>query len=130
MLIASTNLRAKGSAPLSCCLPALPLPGVYVSSLADAPKDTKAHVPVVVFLHGFSRLSLKPIGEWQLWLASLGVANMVPDSFTQPCRLTCTSPVGTTICEKIHALPASEIPLALKALGSATLADSGPLERQ
>ena len=46
--------------------------GVYGSNFADAPKDANVRVPVVVFLHGFSRLSLRPIVEWQLWLASLG----------------------------------------------------------
>ena len=29
--------------------------------------------PVVVFLHGSSGLGLKAIGEWQLWLADLGI---------------------------------------------------------
>lgn len=98
--------------------------GVYVGTFADAPKDAKARVPVVVFLHGSSGLSLKAIGEWQLWLASLGVASMAPDSFALPDRLTYTSPVSKAIYEQIHALRASEIPLALKALGNTTWADT------
>ena len=98
--------------------------GVYVGTFADAPKDIKARVPVVVFLHGSSGLGLKAIGEWQLWLASLGVASMAPDSFALPDRLTYTSPVGKPVYEKIHALRASEIPLALKALGGAAWADT------
>ncbi len=98
--------------------------GVYVGTFADAPKDIKARVPVVVFLHGSSGLGLKAIGEWQLWLASLGVASMAPDSFALPDRLTYKSPVDKPTYEKIHALRASEIPLALKALGSAAWADT------
>jgi dienelactone hydrolase len=98
--------------------------GVFVGTFANAPKDIKARVPVVVFLHGSSGLSLKAIGEWQLWLASLGVASMAPDSFALPDRLTYTSPVNKDVYEKIHALRASEIPLALKALGSAAWADT------
>lgn len=98
--------------------------GVYVGTFADAPKDIKARVPVVVFLHGSSGLSLKAIGEWQLWLAGLGVASMAPDSFALPDRLTYTSPVNKDVYEKIHALRASEIPLALKALGGAAWADT------
>ena len=98
--------------------------GVYVGTFADAPKEAKARVPVVVFLHGSSGLGLKAIGEWQLWLASLGVASIAPDSFALPDRLTYTSPVNKNVYEKIHALRASEIPLALKALGSVAWADT------
>ena len=98
--------------------------GVYVGTFANAPKDIKVRVPVVVFLHGSSGLSLKAIGEWQLWLASLGVASMAPDSFALPDRLTYTSPVNKDVYEKIHALRASEIPLALKALSNAAWADT------
>lgn len=39
-------------------------------------------------------------------------------------RLTYTSPVNKDVYEKIHALRASEIPLALNALGSAAWADT------
>ena len=80
-------------------------------------------MPVVVFLHGSSGLGLKAIGEWQLWLASLGVASMAPDSFALPDRLTYTSPVSKDIYEKIHALRASEIPMAVRALHSVNWAD-------
>ena len=96
---------------------------VYVGTLANAPKDAKARVPVVVFLHGSSGLELKAIGEWQLWLASLGVASIAPDSFALPDRITYKSPVGKDVYEKIHALRASEIPLALQALRAAPWAD-------
>ena len=105
-------------------LPASATGGVaYVGSLANAPKDTKARVPVVVFLHGSSGLELKAIGEWQLWLASLGVASIAPDSFALPDRITYKSPVGKDVYEKIHALRASEIPLAVQALLTAPWAD-------
>lgn len=97
---------------------------IYSGSFANAPKDTKARVPVVVFLHGSSGLELKAIGEWQLWLASLGVASFAPDSFALPDRVTYKSPVGKDVYEKIHALRASEIPLALTALRSAPWADT------
>ncbi|MGB4117948.1 MAG: alpha/beta hydrolase [Polaromonas sp.] len=104
---------------------------VYVGTLANAPKiapkDVKAKVPVVVFLHGSSGLELKAIGEWQLWLASLGVASVAPDSFALPDRITYKSPVGKDVYEKIHALRASEIPLALAALRAAPWADTSRL---
>ncbi len=103
----------------------------YVGTLAnapkDAPKDAKAKVPVVVFLHGSSGLELKAIGEWQLYLASLGVASIAPDSFALPDRITYKSPVGKDMYEKIHALRASEIPLALAALRAAPWADTSRL---
>ena len=99
----------------------------YVGTLANAPKDAKSRVPVVVFLHGSSGLELKAIGEWQLWLASLGVASIAPDSFALSDRITYKSPVGKDVYEKIHALRASEIPLALQALRSAPWADMSRL---
>ncbi len=96
----------------------------YVGTLANAPKVTQGKAPVVVFLHGSSGLGLKAIGEWQLYLASLGVASIAPDSFALPGRITYTSPVGKDVYEKIHALRASEIPLALQALRAAPWADT------
>ena len=103
---------------------------VYVGTFANAPnapKETKGRAPVVVFMHGSSGLELKAIGEWQLWLASLGVASFAPDSFALPDRLTYKSPVGKDVYEKIHALRASEIQLALAALRSAAWADTSRL---
>ncbi len=97
---------------------------IYTGTFANVPKDTKTKVPVVVFLHGSSGLELKAIGEWQLWLASLGVASIAPDSFALPDRITYKSPIGKDMYEKIHALRASEIPLALTALRSAPWADT------
>jgi dienelactone hydrolase len=97
---------------------------VYVGTFANMPRDAKAKVPVVVFLHGSSGLALKAIGDWQLWLASLGVASIAPDSFALPDRITYKSPVGKDVYEKIHALRASEIPLAVQALRSVAWADT------
>ena len=97
---------------------------VFVGPLRDAPREVKAKVPVVVFLHGSSGLGLKAIGEWQQWLATLGVASIAPDSFSLPDRLTYKSPVGKDVYEKIHALRLSEVNLAVQALQAAPWADT------
>ena len=89
--------------------------GVYSRTFKDAPAIT-GRFPVVIFLHGSSGLGLKAIGEWQVWLASLGVASLAPDSFALPDRITYTSPVDKATYEKIHALRASEIDATLAAL--------------
>ncbi len=99
----------------------------FVGTFANMPKDTKARVPVVVFLHGSSGLELKAIGEWQLWLAGLGVASIAPDSFALPDRITYKSPVGKDVYEKIHALRISEIALAVQALRNVPWADTSRL---
>jgi dienelactone hydrolase len=96
----------------------------YVGSLKAAPRDLKGKAPVVVFLHGSSGLSLKAIGEWQQWLATLGIASIAPDSFALPDRLTYKSPVDKSIYEQIHALRASEIRLAIEALKNLPWVDS------
>jgi hypothetical protein len=100
---------------------------VFVGTFADTPRGNGTKVPVVVFLHGSSGLSLKAIADWQAWLAGLGVASIAPDSFALPERLTYTSPVDKETYEKIHALRQSEIGLALEALKSAPWADSARL---
>lgn len=97
---------------------------VYAGPLRDAPRDVKAKVPVVVFLHGSSGLGLKAIGEWQQWLATLGVASIAPDSFGLPDRVTYKSPVGKDVYEKIHALRLSEVALAVQALQTAPWGDT------
>ena len=89
--------------------------GIYGGKFKDAPGVT-GRFPVVIFLHGSSGLALKAIGEWQLWLASLGVASLAPDSFALPDRITYTSPADKATYEKIHTLRASEINAALAAL--------------
>lgn len=89
--------------------------GVFSGKFKDAPPVT-GQFPVVVFLHGSSGLGLKAIAEWQLWLGSLGVASLAPDSFTLPDRITYTSPVDKATYERIHALRGSEAVAALAAL--------------
>lgn len=96
----------------------------YVGSLKAAPRDLKGKAPVVVFLHGSSGLSLKAIGEWQQWLATLGVASIAPDSFALPDRLTYKSPVDKSVYEQIHALRASEIRFAVDAVKNLPWVDS------
>jgi dienelactone hydrolase len=97
---------------------------VFSGLYRDAPPVALARVPVVVFLHGSSGLGLKAIGEWQRWLASFGVASLAPDSFALPDRVTYTSPVAKEVYENIHALRASEIEVAVRALKSAPWADA------
>jgi dienelactone hydrolase len=96
---------------------------VFTGAFKDAPRETRARVPVVFFLHGSSGLGLKAIGEWQQWLATMGIASFAPDSFSLPGRVTYTSPVGKDFYEKIHALRGSEITLAVQALKDAPWAD-------
>ena len=100
---------------------------IYAGTYADAPQASRVRVPVVVFLHGSSGLGLKAIGEWQQWLASQGVASMAPDSFALPDRLTYKSPVDKELYEKVHALRASEIVMAVRALGTTSWADTSRL---
>lgn len=100
---------------------------VFAGLLRDAPREVKTKVPVVVFLHGSSGLGLKAIGEWQHWLATLGVASIAPDSFSLPDRLTYKSPVAKDVYEKIHALRLSEVNLTIQALQGAPWADPARL---
>ncbi|MCW5648860.1 MAG: alpha/beta hydrolase [Ramlibacter sp.] len=96
---------------------------VYLGPLRAAPA-THARAPVVVFMHGSSGLGLKAIGEWQQWLAGMGIASLAPDSFALPDRLTYKSPVDKAVYEKIHALRGSEIALAAKAVQVLAWADA------
>ena len=90
---------------------------VYVGPFSGIPdRLAPGKVPLVVFLHGSSGLGLKAIGEWQHWLATLGIATIAPDSFALKDRLTYTSPVDKDTYETIHALRASEIELVLDAV--------------
>ena len=89
---------------------------VFTGRLTAAPKDTRAKVPVVLFLHGSSGLGLAAIGEWQAWLAGFGIASIAPDSMALPQRLTYKSPIDKATYEKVHALRASEVGIALAAL--------------
>jgi dienelactone hydrolase len=89
---------------------------VYAGPLRDAPRELRGPVPLVVFMHGSSGLALQAIGEWQRWLAGLGVASLAPNSFALTDRLTYKSPVSAEVYEKVHALRTAEIGLALQAV--------------
>lgn len=105
-------------------LPAVAAGGaMFVGKFEQRPPGTGVKVPVVLFLHGSSGLGLKAIGEWQQWLANLGVASLAPDSFSVPDRLTYKSPVAKDVYERIHALRGSEIAPALAAIGAQPWAD-------
>ena len=101
---------------------------IFQGKWMDLPKITSAErVPVVVFLHGSSGLGLEAIGEWQLWLAGLGIASVAPDSFALPNRVTYTSPIGKDIYERLHALRASEIEIAVNAVKKVAWVDASRL---
>ena len=100
---------------------------VFTGKYRDIPALKGERVPVVLFLHGSSGLGLKAIGEWQQWLATLGVASMAPDSFALPDRVTYSSPIDKDAYEKLHALRSTEIVPALAALKSAPWADPARL---
>jgi dienelactone hydrolase len=102
----------------SVALPASVSGSPFIGKLSAAPRETRSKVPVVLFLHGSSGLGLAAIGEWQAWLASLGIASFAPDSFALPLRVTYKSPIDKPSYERIHALRASEIALGLAALRS------------
>ncbi|MFO1110171.1 MAG: hypothetical protein U1E61_13365 [Bradyrhizobium sp.] len=121
--------RLAAVAQASVALPARVTNGpVFFGAWKDIPPLTNPpRVPVVIFLHGSSGLSLNAIGEWQQWLAGLGIASVAPDSFALPDRITYTSPVSREIYERIHALRASEIELALAAVQAAPFADASRL---
>ena len=99
----------------------------FLGAFRDLPAKTAGSVPVVVFLHGSSGLGLAAIGEWQRWLAGQGIASIAPDSFGLAGRLTYKSPIDKESYEKVHALRASEIGLALDALRGVPWADKGRL---
>ena len=99
----------------------------YFGPWREMPKAFGDPVPVAVFLHGSSGLTLKAIGEWQVWLAGLGIASIAPDSFALPDRVTYTSPIGKDVYERIHALRSSEIGMATAALNSVPWADKSRL---
>jgi dienelactone hydrolase len=95
---------------------------VWAGKWKDLPPTQGRRVPVVIFLHGSSGLS-KAIADWQLWLASLGIASVAPDSFALPGRVTYTSPIDASSYERIHQLRASEIAPALAAVRAQPWAD-------
>lgn len=89
----------------------------------DRPAVVGGQVPVVIFLHGSSGLKLAAIADWQKWLSGLGIASVAPDSFALPERLTYTSPIARDTYERIHALRASEVKIAVDALERAPWVD-------
>ena len=97
---------------------------VFAGKFKDIPKQLGGKaVPVVLFLHGSSGLGLKAIGEWQQWLARLGIASVAPDSFALAEHVTYKSPISKPDYERIHALRASEIAPALQAIKGQYWAD-------
>ncbi|MEI7443819.1 MAG: alpha/beta hydrolase [Burkholderiales bacterium] len=99
----------------------------FVGRLSAVPATQPVRVPVVLFLHGSSGLGLAAIGQWQAWLAGLGIASLAPDSMALPGRLTYTSPIEVPTYERIHALRASEIALGRDALAALPWADPARL---
>lgn len=97
---------------------------VFSGLWRDAPRAASARVPVVIFLHGSSGLGLAAIGEWQRWLAGLGIASVAPDSFALADRLTYKSPIARDVYEKVHALRMSEIAPMVEALRATSWADT------
>jgi dienelactone hydrolase len=97
---------------------------IYTGLLKNAPATTGTKVPVIVFMHGSSGLSLAAIAQWQLWLAKLGYASIAPDSFALAGRLTYKSPVDLVTYERVHAMRTAEIAPTLAALQSQPWADT------
>lgn len=100
---------------------------VWAGKFRDVPPLQGGKTPVVLFLHGSSGLGLKAIGEWQRWLAALGIASVAPDSFALPGRVTYTSPISKEQYERIHAMRLAEIAPALKAVAALPWADTSKL---
>lgn len=97
---------------------------IFQGRLADAPQAV-ARVPVVVFAHGSSGIA-PAIKDWQKWLAEdLGIASITPDSMQLKDRITYKSPVARDVYEKVHALRAQELSLAMAALPLWPWADPG-----
>lgn len=100
---------------------------MFIGAWRDLPVHAARRAPVVVFMHGSSGLGLKAIGEWQEWLAGLGIASVAPDSFSLPDRITYKSPVPKEVYERLHAMRLTEITLAVQALRAAPWADPARL---
>lgn len=96
----------------------------FFGRLRDIPAGATRRVPVVVFLHGSSGLTLKAIEAWQRWLADQGIASVAPDSFALAGRATYKSPIDKATYERFHALRASEAAAALAAVRAAPWADA------
>jgi dienelactone hydrolase len=97
---------------------------VFTGLLKNAPATTGTKVPVIVFMHGSSGLSLAAIAQWQLWLAKLGYASIAPDSFALAGRLTYKSPIDLVTYERVHEMRMAEIAPTVAALQSLPWADT------
>lgn len=98
--------------------------GVLYEGLLKAAPAATARVPVVVFAHGSSGIA-PAIKEWQRWLANdLGIASVAPDSMQLPDRINYKSPVDKAVYERVHALRASELAMAMAALPQWAWADT------
>jgi hypothetical protein len=97
---------------------------IFTGLLKNAPATTGTKVPVIVFMHGSSGLSLAAIAQWQLWLAKLGYASIAPDSFALAGRLTYKSPVDLVTYERVHDMRMAEIAPTVAALQSQPWADT------
>jgi dienelactone hydrolase len=97
---------------------------IFTGLLKNAPTTTGVKVPVIVFMHGSSGLSLAAIAQWQQWLAKLGYASIAPDSFALTGRLTYKSPVDLVTYERVHEMRMAEIAPTLTALQSQPWADT------
>ncbi|MDO5090115.1 MAG: hypothetical protein Q4D61_01080 [Cardiobacteriaceae bacterium] len=119
---------AAGLANAKIALPASITGGETVYTDFDKRPATSGKVPVVIFLHGSSGLNPKlGFDQWQQWLAREGVASFFFDGMQLDDRLSYKSPVDKTVYEKIHALRASEIDIALNALKDSGFADMDKL---
>jgi dienelactone hydrolase len=97
---------------------------IFTGLLKNAPATSGAKVPVIVFMHGSSGLSLPAIAQWQLWLAKQGYASIAPDSFALAGRLTYKSPVDLVTYERVHDMRMAEIAPTVAALQSQPWADT------
>ena len=129
--LASVHTAASLAASIEQAQVALPASATgttaFFGRYRDAPLRSDVRVPVVLFMHGSSGLGLAAIGEWQRWLAGLGIASLAPDSFALPQRITYTSPIDVSTYEKIHAMRAAEIQAAVQALANMQWADRSRL---
>lgn len=119
---------AAGLANAKIALPASIAGGeVFYDDFAKRP-NVSGKAPVVIFLHGSSGLNPKlGFDQWQQWLAQEGVASFFFDGMQLEDRLSYKSPVDKAVYEKIHALRASEIDIAVNALKDSGFADMDKL---
>jgi dienelactone hydrolase len=93
-------------------------------SYGEVPKTVSGRWPLAIVMHGSSGIA-PFITEYQLWLASLGIASLAPDSMAIPGRLTYKSPIPVEIYEQVHALRAAELEQAAGAARGLAWVDAG-----